>query len=64
MNHHARNDILLVFVAAAAFVLFFIGCPWLVAMGHTGLCYVFFAVLIVVLLYARAGAAPRKRSSE
>jgi uncharacterized membrane protein YkvI len=64
MNNLGRNLILLVFVAASAFILFFIGCPWLVAIGHPGLCYVFFAVLIVVLLYARAGAAPRKRSSQ
>ena len=62
MRNIAANLILLVFVAVAGVVLFFYGCPRLDAIGHKGLCYFFLAVLIVVLLYARAGAAPKRRS--
>jgi hypothetical protein len=55
------NVVLLVLVVAAAAVLFLFACPYFAQIGHPGLCYVFYAVLIVTLLYARAGSARKRR---
>jgi hypothetical protein len=53
------NLVLLVAVAIAAFIMFLVVCPWFDQMGHKGMCYVGYGVLIVVLLYARS-STPRK----
>ena len=53
------NLILLVTVAIAAFLMFLVVCPYFDQIGHKGLCYVGYGVLIVTLLYAR-GSRPRK----
>lgn len=61
MSALASNLVLLIFVLLAALVLFFFGCPWLDAIGHPRLCYLFYGVLILVLLYARTGSNRRRR---
>ncbi len=62
MSAVGHNLVLAVFVFIAGAVLFFYGHPWLDAMGHGWLSYVFFAILIVVLLYARAEVRTKRRS--
>lgn len=64
MEHGAnwvQNLIPLVLVAFGGLVLFSYGGPWLEAVGHKNFCYVFFAILTIVLLYVRSSAAPKRR---
>lgn len=62
MRDFANNLILLICVGAAAAVLFLFACPWLEAIGHKYLCHGFFVILIVILIFARAGGGPKPRS--
>ncbi len=43
-------------VLVAAVLLFFYVCPYFALIGHKWLCYAGYAILIVVLLWARSGA--------
>jgi hypothetical protein len=55
------NLILLITVAIAAFLMFFVVCPWFDQIGHKGVCYVGYGLLIVTLLYARTSSARKPR---
>lgn len=63
MRNFGNNLVLFIFITAAAAVLFFYACPWMEAIGHKYLCHGLFLILLVVVWYARAGGAPKKRSS-
>ena len=55
------NLVLLVAVGIAAFLMFLVICPWFDQLGHRGMCYVGYGILILVLLYARGTATRRPR---
>ena len=62
MRDFANNLILLICVGSAAGVLFLIACPSLEAIGHKHVCHGFFLLLIVILIFARAGGGPKTRT--
>ncbi|MBV9087193.1 MAG: hypothetical protein JOY79_06900 [Acidobacteriaceae bacterium] len=53
--------VLLVAVAIAAALMFLVVCPWFDQIGHKGICYVGYGVLILALLYARGSATRKSR---
>ncbi len=57
MRNLGNSLVLLIFVVAAAAVLFFYACPWLEALGHKYLCHGLFVILIIVVWYVRPGHA-------
>ncbi len=56
----AHNLVLAVFVAAAAFFVFFWGCPYLAIFGHQKLCIALYAVLLLIYIFGRASGTRRR----
>ncbi len=56
------NLVLLLAVLVAAVLLFFYVCPYFAMIGHKWLCYAGYAILILVLLWARSSASRQQRA--